>query len=67
MVITGQNVPNTQYIDMEKISNWKNIKDIAAGYGQTLVLKDDGYVDSMGFDDDEKRSDISAWESLSVR
>jgi tetratricopeptide (TPR) repeat protein len=67
VVITGQNVPNTQYIDMEKISNWKNIKDIAAGYGQTLVLKDDGYVDSMGFDDDEKRSDISAWESLSVR
>lgn len=67
VIITGQNMPNTQYIDIEKISNWKNIKDIAAGYGQTLVLNDDGYVDSMGFDDEEKRSDISTWESLNVK
>ncbi|MBD5504651.1 MAG: hypothetical protein HDR09_13220 [Lachnospiraceae bacterium] len=67
VLVTGQNVPNTHYIDIEKISNWENITDIAAGYGQTLVLKDDGYVDSMGFDDNEKRSDILKWESLNVR
>lgn len=65
VIITGQNEANTYYIDKEKVSDWENIKGIAAGYGQTLVIKSDGYVDAMGFDNSEKISDISRWESLS--
>lgn len=59
VLITGQNKPGVQYIDVEKLNSWINIKDIAAGYGQTLALGSDGYVYGMGFDDDNKLSDIS--------
>ena len=64
VLITGQNKENTYYINDEKRKTWENIKDIAAGYGQTLVLKDDGYIDVMGFDDDFKISDALRWNDL---
>lgn len=61
VLITGENMSGSKYIDEEKMNIWENIQDIAAGYGQTLVVKSDGYVDAMGFDDKDKCSDAMNW------
>ena len=60
-MITGENVSGSKYIEQEKIDTWENIQDIAAGYGQTLVVKNDGYIDAMGFDDKNKCSGAINW------
>ncbi len=61
VLVTGENESGSEYIDLKKLSVWEDIQDIAAGYGQILVVKSDGHVDTMGFDDDDKCSDVSKW------
>lgn len=61
VLITGENVSGSKYIDYEKLNAWEDIQDIAAGYGQTLVVMSNGYVDTMGFDDYDKCSDTLNW------
>ncbi len=61
VLVTGKNESGNKYIDPEKLNVWENIQDIAAGYGQILVVKSDGYVDTMGFDNDDKCSDTLKW------
>lgn len=61
VLVTGENISGSKYIEQEKIDSWENIQDIAAGYGQILVVKSDGYVDAMGFDDDDKYTKAIAW------
>ena len=61
VLINGENVSGSKYIEQEKIDTWEHIQDIAAGYGQTLVVKSDGHVDAMGFDDWGKYSEAIAW------
>lgn len=54
ILITGENKPRTHYIEQEKMDEWKElkIKEIAAGYGQTIIMTEDGTVDSMGFSEE---------------
>ncbi len=61
VLITGENEKGSKYIEQEKIDNWEKIQEIAAGYGQTLVVKNDRFVDVMGFDDYSKGSDVIDW------
>lgn len=65
VLITGENYPqmtvgnfsktleHTKYIEESKIKKWNNsnIKGIAAGYGMTIVLKENEKLDIMGFTD----------------
>lgn len=66
--ITGENNPNgiehTVYKNNEIMNEWKkmNIKDIAAGYGITLVLNEKSQLDAMGFVEEEERKDIKDWK-----
>lgn len=62
IVITGQNEPGYQYIDSEIISSLPDIIDIAAGYGQTLCLLQDGTVRAFGFDDAGKCEKVKGWK-----
>lgn len=65
ILITGENMPGRRYIDQKKIDDWnkENIKNIAAGYGQTLILKNEGSVDGIWFQDFEIISnDVNNWE-----
>lgn len=63
VVITGENAPRNKYIDEEILNKYTNIVDIAAGYGQTLLLTEDGEIIAFGFDDDGKCSDINGYKS----
>lgn len=61
VLITGENIAGSRYIEQEKLEAWTHIQDIAAGYGQVLVVKENGLVDAMGFNDKNKCSDAIAW------
>lgn len=63
VLITGENEAGSKYIEQEKLDTWnEGIQGIAAGYGSTLVLKNDGHIDAMGFDNNNKITDAIAWE-----
>ncbi len=54
VVMTGENFSGHKYRDEEILNKYDNIVDIAAGYGQTLLLTDEGEIICFGFDDDGK-------------
>lgn len=60
ILITGKNEPGMQYIDSD-IYNWTNIREIAAGYGQTLGITSSGEFVAIGFNDFNKRDDTKKW------
>lgn len=64
IVITGENFPGSRYIDETALKDCTNIVDIAAGFGQTLCLKDDGTIIAFGFDDNSKCSGTQEWSGL---
>lgn len=69
ILITGKNIPGTRYLDdydKNTLKNFNNIKDIAAGFGQTLCLKNDGSILAFGFDDDNKYSGALNWDNLLI-
>lgn len=62
VLITGQNIKGTYYIDKDvllEINTKHDIVDIAAGYGQTFLLHEDGSITTFGFDD---FYEISTWK-----
>lgn len=61
VVMTGENSPKCNYIDEDMLKNHSDIVDIAAGYGQTLLLTNEGEIICFGFDDDDKCSDINGY------
>lgn len=65
--ITGENFEHTQYIDEEIWSGLSNIVDISAGFGQSVFLKEDGSVVTMGFDDENKISETKFWKNLKTK
>ena len=73
VLITGENNPagllHTKYIDLEKLNAWTNVKDIAAGYGMTVVQNGTGKLDIMGFTDvqDGDRdalNEVTMWRNI---
>lgn len=54
VVITGENFSGCKYIDEDILNQYDNIVDIAAGYGQTMLLTDNGEIICFGFDDEGK-------------
>lgn len=54
VVMTGENYPRCKYIDEDILNKYDNIVDIAAGYGQTMLLTDEGEIICFGFDDEGK-------------
>ena len=60
-MITGENAPNFHYIDEDTFADLTDVIDIAAGYGQTLCLLEDGTVKAFGFDDAGKRENVNTW------
>lgn len=54
VVMTGENFSGCKYIDDEILNQYDNIVDIAAGYGQTMLLTDKGEIICFGFDDEGK-------------
>lgn len=62
VVITGENSPGNKYIDEEILNEYDNIVDIAAGYGQTLLLTDEGEIICFGFDDEGKCTNINGYK-----
>ena len=60
---------HTKYIDLEKLNAWTNVKDIAAGYGMTVVQNGTGKLDIMGFTDvqDGDRdalNEVTMWRNI---
>lgn len=66
VVMTGQNFENCYYIDEKILSEYDNIVDIAAGYGQTMLLTDMGEIICFGFNDEGKRDDINGFKRALV-
>lgn len=66
VVMTGENLENCKYIDEEILNQYDNIVDIAAGYGQTLLLTNDGEVICFGLNDDGKRDDINGFKGAMI-
>lgn len=64
VVMTGENFSGCKYIDEEILDQYDNIVDIAAGYGQTLLLTEDGEIICFGLNDDEKRDDINGCKGI---
>lgn len=65
VLVTGKNRPNTRYIEedvLEKANSKKDIVDIAAGYGQTILLHKNGSITSFGFDEEGKYSKTLKWK-----
>lgn len=54
VVMTGDNFSGCKYKDEEILNKYNNIVDIAAGYGQTMLLTDEGEIICFGFDDEGK-------------
>lgn len=54
VVMSGKNFENCYYIDEKILNEHDNIVDIAAGYGQTMLLTEDGEIICFGFDDEGK-------------
>lgn len=61
VVITGENFSGFKYIDEDILKTYTNIVDIAAGYGQTLLLTADGEIICFGLDDEGKCRDINGY------
>jgi len=64
VVMTGNNFENYKYIDEGILDQYDNIVDIAAGYGQTLLLTEDGEIICFGLNDDGKRDDINGCKGI---
>ena len=62
VVMTGENFSGNKYIDEEILNEYDNIVDIAAGYGQTILLTSEGEIICFGFDDDGKCTDINGYK-----
>ncbi len=65
VVMTGENFSRHLYIDESILVNNTNIVDIAAGYGQTLLLTEDGEVLCFGFIDDGK-DEINHYKGITL-
>lgn len=64
VLITGENRPGTKYIDedvLNKANAKKDIVDIAAGYGQTILIHKNGSISAFGFNEEGKCSEIQKW------
>ena len=66
VVMTGENFSGCKYIDESILKKYNNIVDIAAGYGQTLLLTDEGEIICFGFDDDNKCTDINGYKGAMI-
>lgn len=73
VLITGENFRGSYYIDSslgkEKLQNFDNIIEVAAGFGQTLCLTSDGKMYSFGFDDEDSPNELyitREWQDLLV-
>ena len=66
IVITGSNTPGNRYIESNIIEECTNIVDIAAGFGHTLCLNEDGTVIAFGFNEDDKCSGTTKWKHLMI-
>lgn len=67
IVFTGTNPNGSKYIDydtLKKLNKKKDVVDIAAGYGQTVFLHEDGTVTVMWFDIEDNKT-VSEWRILS--
>lgn len=66
VVMTGENFQGYKYIDEEILKKYDNIVDIAAGYGQTILLTEDGEIICFGLNDDGKRDDINGYKEAMI-
>lgn len=64
--ITGENRPGTKYIESDILDICTDIVDIAAGFGQTICLKEDGTILAFGFNDDGKCEQARNWKDILV-
>ena len=66
--MTGQNDSSTHtvYKNESILSSLNHVVDVAAGFGQSLFLKDDGTLVVFGFDDSNKNSETLDWENIKM-
>ena len=48
------------------VNDWKHVVAIAAGSGHTIGLLSDNSIESVGYDNDEKRTNMSGWDDIAI-
>lgn len=62
VLITGENQPRMRYIDSTMFDN--DYVDVAAGYGQTILITSDGGINAYGFNDYKKQEIADSWNNI---
>ena len=65
VLITGENKPRMRYIEPDMFNDI--YYDVAAGYGQTILVKSDGNLDVYGFNDNDKQALADQWVDIKIK